>query len=87
MNDPDRDFLLSLCEGYLEASMDAEDFTFDVEEAIYWYANKHHGGMGSNLYEVLSTSEFRPGPCATGPCPGSMAEVLYEHLVDSVPCR
>lgn len=40
---------------------------FAIEEAIYWFASDWHGGQGSNLYSVLSTSEFKPGAIATGP--------------------
>lgn len=37
----------------------------DYEEAIYWFANRYHVGQTSNLYSVLSTSEFDPGPVYT----------------------
>lgn len=35
---------------------------FSAEEAIYWYAYNNHGGQWSNLYSVLSTSEYKPSP-------------------------
>lgn len=47
------------------AMYEADDF--DIEEAIYWFANDYHGGQDSTLYSVLSTSEFCPGPLADGP--------------------
>jgi hypothetical protein len=58
-----------------------KEFEFDVEEAIYWFANDFHGGQSSNLYSVLSTSDYRPGAIARGPEKGSMAEELYHALV------
>ena len=50
----------------------------DRECAIYWFANDYHGGQGSNLYSVLSTSEYWPGPIERGP--RSIAKILYEEL-------
>ena len=38
------------------------DDMFDIEAAIYWFSNDYYGGQGSNLYSVLSTSEYKPSP-------------------------
>jgi hypothetical protein len=56
---------------------------FDIEEAIYWFANDYHGGQSSNLYSALSTSEYRPGRSSSGPEEGSMGEMIYADLVDT----
>lgn len=32
-----------------------------IEVAIYMFASLWHGGQSSNLYNALSTSDFRPG--------------------------
>jgi len=56
---------------------------FDIEEAIYWFANDYHGGQSSNLYSALSTSEYRPGRMSNGPEEGSMGEMIYADLVDT----
>lgn len=53
---------------------------FDVEAAIYWFANDWHGGQWSNLYSALSTSEYRPGPICCGPEPDSIEQMFYEAL-------
>ena len=54
-------FLTNEFQGQLDpAETDANNF--DMEAAIYWFANHFHNGQWSNLYSVLSTSEFRPGP-------------------------
>jgi len=58
-----------------------EGFRDDAEVAIYWFANFYHGGQSSNLYSVLSTSRFSPGPIAKGPEPHSSEEMMYEDLV------
>jgi hypothetical protein len=44
--------------------IDCEADEFDVEGAIYWFSSDWHGGQWSNLYSALSTSDYRPGPCA-----------------------
>lgn len=46
-------FLASACAG-------EEDVRFDIEEAIYWFANDWHGGQWSNLYAALCNSEYTP---------------------------
>ena len=51
-----------------------------MEEAIYWFANFNHGGQWSNLYSVLSTSPFRPGPISKGPEKGGSSEIMYQAL-------
>lgn len=52
----------------------------DVRGAIYWFASDHHSGRASNLYSVLSTSEYRPGPLEDGPEEGSVMAELYSAL-------
>lgn len=34
---------------------------FDIEAAIYWFASDNHSGQWSELYAILSTSEYKPG--------------------------
>lgn len=41
---------------------DREACEFELAEAVHAYASVNHGGQGSELYEILSTSEFVPGP-------------------------
>lgn len=77
MQDPTREELDAALAAFPFIS-EADDF--DKEEAIYWLASDWHGGQSSNLYSVLSTSEFRPGPFQTGPS-GGMAFELFSHLV------
>lgn len=58
---------------------EADDF--DIEAAIYWYANDYHGGQASNLYSALSTSKMKPGPTHKDvKDEGEMAEMLYKAL-------
>ena len=38
------------------------DNYFDIAEAIYCYAMLNHEGQTSDLYKILSASEFKPGP-------------------------
>lgn len=62
----------------LAAWLDASDF--DVEGAIYWFANDYHSGQWSNLYSALSTSGFHPGPVCRGPESESVEALLYAEL-------
>lgn len=39
-----------------------EDNYFDYAEAIYCFASLNHSGQGSEMYSILSTSTFKPGP-------------------------
>lgn len=75
-SDPTKEEMLDTIRAYYGPSVDE----FDVEEAIYWFANFWHGGQGSNLYSVLSTSPFTPGRMANNVTPGSMAEDVYALL-------
>ena len=55
---------------------------FDMEIAIYWFANDYHGGQDSELYSVLSTSDFSPGPThrSIKDEDSSTAEDMYDAL-------
>jgi hypothetical protein len=78
-DDPSRQEMIEHIKGVYGREADR----FDIEEAIYWFANDYHGGQGSNLYSALSTSEYRPGQMSSGPEEGSMSEMIYADLVDT----
>jgi hypothetical protein len=50
----------------------------DIECAIYWFAANYHSGQWSNLYSILSMSEYNPGPLERGP--RSVAKLIYQTL-------
>jgi hypothetical protein len=78
IQDPTKEELLS----HLKKSFgNEEDFEYSAEAAIYWFANHYHGGQTSNLYSVLSHSNFRPGPVRNEPEKGSLEEMMYDELV------
>ncbi len=58
IQDPTRDEMLSVLANEM-GGLEGMD-SFSAEEAMYWYAYNHHGGQNSNLYSVLSTSEYKP---------------------------
>jgi len=64
------------------AETDANNF--DVAAAIYWFANDYHGGQSSNLYSVLSTSDYRPGPMhkSIEDDESETATMMYQELVN-----
>lgn len=75
--DPTREEMLH----FLEQQFGREEgFEDNAEVSMYWFANDYHGGQWSNLYSVLSTSPFSPGPIANGPEPDSVEEMMYQAL-------
>jgi hypothetical protein len=58
------------------------EYTDDIEVAIYWFANDWHGGQGDELYSILSTSPYSPGPNSTLKSEGESVEMLYAALED-----
>jgi hypothetical protein len=77
-NDPTREEMLSFLQQQFGGGEDG--FQDSAEVAMYWFANHYHGGQWSNLYSVLSTSPFRPGPTSRGPEPDSMEADMYQAL-------
>lgn len=78
IQDPSKEEMVN----YLRSQFGNEEgFDGDAEAAMYWFANFNHGGQASNLYSVLSTSQFRPGPISRGPQKGSAEEMMYQSLV------
>ena len=52
----------------------------DIEIAIYWFANYWHGGQDSNLYHVLCTSPYTPGPMARLETEGETVQMILKAL-------
>lgn len=78
IQDPSRkeidDTILAYCGGN-------EFDMYDVEAAIYWFAAHYHGGQCSNLYSVLSTSDYRPSPlCRSHEDESEAIQELYQHI-------
>jgi hypothetical protein len=66
---------------YLKGQFGADADDFDIEAAIYWYANDYHEGQASDLYSILSTSKFHPGAAHHGvKDEGDVAEDMYKAL-------
>jgi len=80
--DPTAEEMRTLLRGSIEEQTGEawQNYEFDIESAIYWFAADYHGGQDSNLYSALSTSEFHPGACCNGPEPESTEESLYAEL-------
>jgi hypothetical protein len=76
MRDPTREDML----GTLQRQFDAEFEPADFEVAIYWFAMYWHGGQSSNLYSVLSTSPYSPGPMGRLESEGDSVHMMYEAL-------
>jgi hypothetical protein len=77
LSDPTREEMLA----YLASSpYAAECDEFDVECAVYWYANHYHGGQWSELYAAICESPYSPGLSERGPARDSAADLLYSEL-------
>ena len=53
-----------------------------IIKAIYWFANDWHGGQASELYSILSTSLYKPGPLSTLASEGDTVGEMYKALED-----
>lgn len=52
-----------------------------AEIAIYWFASDFHEGGASELYSILSTSPFKPGPISSLENEDDMVKDMYGELV------
>ena len=77
MQDPTREEMLSALKPLI-AQMDNDADSAEI--AIYWFASDWHGGQASNLYSVLSTSPYSPGPATTLDSEGESVAWMYEQL-------
>lgn len=77
MIDPTRDEMLATIRPVFDAADD-----IDMEEAMYWFASHYHEGQGSNLYSVLSTSDFKPGMAQRTIDRDTVAGDIYALLED-----
>ena len=78
MRDPTRDEMLEALA--MTIACIGEGAQDEAEVAMYWFANDYHGGQWSNLYSVLSTSPYSPGPIATLESEGDIVGMLYREL-------
>ena len=60
----------------------SEEYTDStIEAAIYFYAEHYHAGQHSDLYSILSTSPFSPGPLFTVE-KDEIIFSMYQALID-----
>lgn len=75
-----KDPSLKEMEAFLEQNKNAKEASDeDIAEAIYWFAENHNEGMGSNLYEAKCQSDFRPSRRTNG-IKGVTSEAVYNLL-------
>lgn len=53
----------------------------DAEAAMYWFASDYHGGQGTDLYSVVSTSPYTPGPATTLASESEDVREIYDWLI------
>lgn len=59
-----------------------EEWRNEAEVAIYYFARDYHSGQWSELYSILSTSPYSPGPYSSLESEGDLAQMMYESLED-----
>ena len=61
-----------------------ESLNFDLESALYWFANDFHSGQSDIWYSVLSTSDYKPGRSEKGldDEENPQAKMFYDYLED-----
>lgn len=65
------------------SDVESDDFNFSMEAAIYWFASDYHSGQASDLYSILSTSDFSPSRMSSGiDSEDEEIKMLYHSLVD-----
>lgn len=64
---------------------DRESCEAEIGAAVHAFASVNHSGQSSDLYEVLSTSEFCPGPMWTEK--REIRDNMYYDLVKQVAKR
>lgn len=75
MDDPTREEI----DAVINAMPFASEFSdFDKEEAIHCFATGWHGGQWSNLYAILSESEYTPSRIGRGL--SDMAQLIHDEL-------
>lgn len=76
--DPTRDEILSAIPQIYKGE---DGFADSFEVALYYLASHYHGGQGSYLYGILSTSPYTPGRMERDVEPGTMEKYLYDEMV------
>ena len=81
MKDPTREEIIAA----IPSCYKSEDgFEIEVEVALYWFATHYHNGQWSNLYKVLSSSQYSPGINQTSISgEGDFAEELLAVMIDT----
>ncbi len=79
IHDPTRFDLLRIGAKYLTGwGLEKSSRLWAIEEAIYYFASHYHSGQCSNLYSVLSTSDFTPSILANE-IEDETAQEIYDH--------
>ena len=79
INDPTRFDLLKAGAQYLAGwGLEKSSRLWAIEEAIYWFASQYHSGQWSNLFSILSTSDFKPSILANE-IEDEIAQEIYDH--------
>ena len=89
MNDDNGNELKKEMKNYLKMKnrglmdVNSPDFNFSMEAAIYWFAYGYHSGQWSDLYSILSTSEYKPSILAMNiQDEDEEVQNLYQDLVE-----
>jgi len=77
-----KNFLKQEFQGLMDVN--SNDFEFDSEAAIYWFSSDYHKGQSSDLYSILSTSQYNPSRMSQNiNSEPETTQMLYQALVDN----
>lgn len=78
-----KEMLTFLSDEYGDHYDSEADWVFDAEAAIYWYAHDYYDGQSSDLYKILSTTDYKPGSGIKNISDiGETSEEMYNSLVN-----
>jgi len=81
--DPTKEEILSFLRND-PATKHVIDYNDSVEEAIYYIAYNYHTGQFSNLYSILSTSQYRPRMSFTGDIYADSHDDIPIYIYDAI---
>lgn len=82
--DPTKEEILSFLLNYPATKYIINDNESSVEEAIYYIAYNYHLGQSSNLYSILSTSQYKPSISFTGDIYADSHDDITIYIYDAI---
>lgn len=82
--DPTKEEILNFLRNDPATKYVINDNESSVEEALYYIAYNYHTGQSSNLYSILSTSQYRPSVSFTGDIYADSHDDIPIYIYDAI---